>query len=840
MCGVQKKLPHKLLYGPLEARGLGVKDPYWLQLIFHLQAILRHSNRDTPSHDLLNENMELVQAYVGSDQTFWDLPFDMYGHLAPEGWIKNTWKALSETGITLKGPNLAVPTKRVRDVHLMDAFVDQGFDEKKLATLQKCRMFYGADTLADISTACGSRIDQTVWEGRPMPSRERKNWIQVHNPSRNDWVVWRDALRQTFMPPHCNTRLLRNPLGAWKKEEDPDWAWWKCETTNHLYQQTAQGWMRWNRMHTTGSIAKYHHPVPTNHIPTGKLRATVNVHANSNVACVLSTGPILHIPDPPTATSLPEAVADLPSDAKWAIQNLQQTDDGAYIAAAMQANQAIAVSDGSLKKQFGTAAFVLEGATSLNRIRAVNIAPGPLKDGDSHRCEMAGLYGMVALSNCIAALHNVTTGSVRVACDNKHALRIFDEDYIPDVKHPDYDLVSATLQLIQESPLDFYGEHVKGHQDQKVLARPYTRQELLNMEMDDLAKGIWRHIVLDSDDDRLPAPPQHSIHGEGWQLWHGNSKINNPTTDNLYKIIHTPITHDWYRRHNQVSEVVFPLIDWEVTSKVMREIPQPLRMWVTKTASENCGVGSTLVGWKLQDDARCPRCNHPLETTAHATQCTGHGANQVWEESMEKLDSYFESTDTCPRISRALKTALNRWRDQQPQEWMEEDEDIVAALQAQTAIGWQDLLEGLPAKHWRELQELYYIETESRKSSKKWLLGLTKLFIRTGQKQWKHRNDYKHNKGKPRHIEMEERLNQEIGQEYIRGTTTLQPGDRIMLDINLVDLLNRKVEYKQAWLNNVSTARQRHHRIQQNNNNLKTKSRENSAIVHWQRTGRCR
>ena len=113
----------------------------------------------------------------------------------------------------------------------------------------------------------------------------------------------------------------------------------------------------------------------------------------------------------------------------------------------------------------------------------------------------------------------------------------------------------------------------------------------------------------------------------------------------------------------------------------------------------------------MQDVQDVTTPSYALETTTHATQCTGHGANQVWEKLMEKLDSYFESTDTCPRISRALKTALNRWRDQQPQEWMEEDEDIVAALQVQTDIGWQDLLEGLPAQHWRTLQEHYYIES---------------------------------------------------------------------------------------------------------------------------------
>lgn len=120
LCGLQRKFPKKLLYGPTNARGLGVKDPYWLQLIFHLQAILRHSNRNTPSCDLHNENIEMVQTYVGSDQPFWEMPFEQYGHLAPEGWIKHTWKAMADTGITLRGPNIAVPTKRANDVHLMD------------------------------------------------------------------------------------------------------------------------------------------------------------------------------------------------------------------------------------------------------------------------------------------------------------------------------------------------------------------------------------------------------------------------------------------------------------------------------------------------------------------------------------------------------------------------------------------------------------------------------------------------------------------------------------------------------------------------------------------------
>ena len=65
---MQHNMPRKLVYGPKEARGCGLKDPYWLQLILHLSAILKHQLRDTPSSALLAENMELVQLYVGSEK----------------------------------------------------------------------------------------------------------------------------------------------------------------------------------------------------------------------------------------------------------------------------------------------------------------------------------------------------------------------------------------------------------------------------------------------------------------------------------------------------------------------------------------------------------------------------------------------------------------------------------------------------------------------------------------------------------------------------------------------------------------------------------------------------
>jgi hypothetical protein len=104
------------VYGTFWSRGLGLQDPYWTQLIHHLQAILRHCHRGTPTSMLLDEKMELVQLHVGSDQTFWELPSTQYCFWAPDGWIKHTREAMEGTSLTFRELDLAVSVKRRKDV----------------------------------------------------------------------------------------------------------------------------------------------------------------------------------------------------------------------------------------------------------------------------------------------------------------------------------------------------------------------------------------------------------------------------------------------------------------------------------------------------------------------------------------------------------------------------------------------------------------------------------------------------------------------------------------------------------------------------------------------------
>lgn len=263
---------------------------------------------------------------------------------------------------------------------------------------------------------------------------------------------------------------------------------------------------------------------------------------------------------------------------------------------------------------------------------------------------MSGLYGLVLLVKTICQLHNVQHGMVKVACDNSSAIRVFEPDYIPNTKYSNFDLTSATFSILKECPIIWVGVHVEGHQDKGTPLHSLSRLARLNVQMDSLAKSYWQHLVTSSPGDAMPLPTSHPIYGEEWQLWAGDTKISDPNSDNLYAIIQDPVTHQWWVRHNHTTATAQALTDWDATEAMMKALPLPRRRWVTKNASENCGVGTTMVKWRLKESAECPRCTCPEEDTAHVQRCNGNGAKDVWTTSMESFKKYMEKEFTHPLV----------------------------------------------------------------------------------------------------------------------------------------------------------------------------------------------
>ena len=530
------------------------------------------------------------------------------------------------------------------------------------------------------------------------------------------------------------------------------------------------------------------------------------------------------------AATLRGAIDLLPSDQKWMSQHLYLPDNGEAIAAAIQSHKAIAVSDGSLKLNVGTAAFIITTLDNSNPIIGSHVVPGKVEDGDSLRCELSGLYGILSIISVITQRFSISQGLVHVACDNKQALTVFHPDFLPNPQYANFDLFQAIWSMVVQSPLTWTSEHVKGHQDSKKRHQPLTPLERLNVKMDRLAKSTWLHSFRQAS---VPPDIAHiSIRGEGWQLWNGSVKVINPSTSNLYDLIQDSPTQMWWIRHGIIERDTCDLIDWEGTQALMNHLTPAERRYVTKTASANCGVGATLVQWKFQADAHCPRCGQ-YEDGAHVYRCRGQSADEVWTANLTKLRQYFHRTDTHPEVGDALVTAVSHWRGGLAIDLRQFSPSVQSALRQQHQIGWKNLLEGLAGTQWRQLQDQHLSASHLRASSRKWLRGTLTHLLRLGRGQWLHRNDEKHRILRPRHKRADLLLRRAIIWLYSRRTLDLLPGDHQQVNVNLCELLQRSVHFRQSWYMNLVAARNRCLRIRHGIQDLEDPPPHHQDIMLW-------
>ena len=160
--------------------------------------------------------------------------------------------------------------------------------------------------------------------------------------------------------------------------------------------------------------------------------------------------------------TLQATISILPPDRKWACRHFLLSDNGAQIAQALRTMTAVVVSDGLLKDGIGSAAFTIVSHVSAceHPIIGALLVPGFVKEGDSHRCELSGLYGIMCTVQCLIDRYDICSGGIHMACNNIQALHIFDPDFLPDPQQANFDLLNALTHLLRTSPLTWTCEHV--------------------------------------------------------------------------------------------------------------------------------------------------------------------------------------------------------------------------------------------------------------------------------------------------------------------------------------------------------------------------------------------
>jgi hypothetical protein len=108
---------------------------------------------------------------------------------------------------------------------------------------------------------------------------------------------------------------------------------------------------------------------------------------------------------------------------KWAISLIVSNDNGQNLAKALRQGMAYGVSDGSYKDDRGTSAFLLEGESGeTNQIMRVNKIPGDPTEQSLYRAEVGEIEGILAIVDCLAQVHQLTLGHIKVGLNGEQAM----------------------------------------------------------------------------------------------------------------------------------------------------------------------------------------------------------------------------------------------------------------------------------------------------------------------------------------------------------------------------------------------------------------------------------
>jgi hypothetical protein len=384
--------------------------------------------------------------------------------------------------------------------------------------------------LFDVCSADGSRLTDHCMEVQldlhiPLPY----SWPRTQRPEYKHRALWRSALNKVFLS-STNTQVLNQPLGNFSAQVSSSWVWKYPPSEQLLFLPGETGWEFYHVLSGRRQSLNrhYHRGGLTSVLPLDSLPASVSLHGL--LVRLLSIGSAAHIPQTVPSLSFSQTLDALPDSSKWAIKEYALPSDLSSFIASLSAGSARAVSDGSFKDKFGSSAFTVVDSTDSSTILGLNIVPGHPEDQGAYHSELAGLYAIVLVVNCLCSWADIISGGIAVGCDGLSVLNKASETWPLESADPHFDMLCALCQVIEISPLSWTTRHVDGYQDNAATAK-LDFWAVKNIQMDNLAKVFWMQ-------HSHSAPVFYPISDEGFQVWLGDRKLSSSPASVFFDHIH--------------------------------------------------------------------------------------------------------------------------------------------------------------------------------------------------------------------------------------------------------------------------------------------------------------
>ena len=806
--GIVRTFPRVVVYSPKLYSGLGLMHPFYRQHLKHLVLVLRETQKEDITADLLAATIEQLRLESGLPCHNSDWQLASCSSYLTSCWIHELLGFCHDHKIQLHDACPKLQAHTTDDIFLMQAFIDASYDPITLRYLNDCRMFLRVITLSDIVTADRKFISYDSFHGTPLTRFRHLEWPrQPDRLSNEHWRLWQKALNKCFLLPNSN-RVLRKGVGQWLPTALDDWFWFYCPIDNRLYHKEGPFYQVYSRTGATN--------LRTTSSRYSLLSMAVNIPSNCKLATVSKVSPlnyritgIAEYPSlPPASTphpssmTLEEIFLSQPKEDRWAIHTFHSPDDGHSLAMAIIQGCATAVSDGSYKSNIGTSGFILRGISRSLSAYGTNIVPGNPEEQSAYRSELAGIEGSLAVIAAVCKKYTIENGSITIALDGQQALLQSSSTYNISPTSPDFDILTDIRSKLIKLPVEVHWKWIEGHQDDH---RPFHMLEPIAQD-NVLADCLARHQLNQCLQLGHVPSPQH-FGDEGWSISIEGRKLSHLNLDKIYS--HLWANHSiayWAKKHKITHEKALS-IDWDVCGEAIQSLSFPKHRRTVKHAAGHFGVGEMMLKWKFQDHKECPLCREP-ETPTHVLQCKDARAHQVWKTTLSKLDTWLHSAYTDPDLHQAIIRHLTSWQSHRPLPHTSSLSPIQSLVNDQSSIGWYPFLMGRLSRQWQQFQQKFYTISGRRNTGRKWAKLLVIHLFNISWDMWDHRNNIKHNTPTAAKLRALKLLDDRIRAEYVTGNTNLLPRDKRLLQTPLQTVLSEYTAIeKEQWLATLDGAR---------------------------------
>jgi hypothetical protein len=180
--------------------------------------------------------------------------------------------------------------------------------------------------------------------------------------------------------------------------------------------------------------------------------------------------------------------------------------------------------------------------------------------------------------------------------------------------------------------------------------------------------------------------------------------------------------------------------------------------------------------------------------------------SDVWQQSLQKLQTGLNKIDTDPELIDIIINYLNAWRYDHALIPLD-DEKYRLLLENQNTIGARQFLEGWLHWDWELMQEQFYQDIKSRRSTRQWTIAVITKLWDIAWDLWEFRNAVFHQRHNQTLQEDSLALDVQIRDMCHTITITgLLPKDQHLAAISLTCLIDFPRSRKIEWLQQMTLA----------------------------------